>query len=112
MVKVQKSNILYIGLPDGTHIIECEITSVSFTKNRFKFKVINGMWSGYFDISQSIIRVDHTRETYPAQVIHIGRIIGQDYNERINKVEYKGPIKVTIGNSKPRPLRTNKTNLL
>lgn len=108
MVKVQNNSRLYIGLPDGTHILECDVLSIDFVKNRFRFTVINGLWEGYFDINQSIIRVDRTRETYPAQVIHVGSIAGEDYNERINKVQYKGPIKITIGTSKPRPFRTQK----
>jgi len=102
---VTKGNIIYIKY-SGISILECEVGSIDIPKNRIHFEVINGMWEGYFDITQSIIYVKFTREKCKAEVIHIGRVSGNDYNIRIDKIRNKKPITVSIACGTPRPYRT------
>ena len=67
-----------------TNQLECEV--VRHTDSKIHFNVVNGCQAGYFDIEQQFVYVKETREKVPAKIVYIGRVIGKDYNERIDNV--------------------------
>jgi hypothetical protein len=77
--------IIYIAIAENMlNIIECEVSRK--VENKIHFSVVNGMWDGYFDFDQQIIRVKQTREVIRAKIVDCGIVKGKDYNERIDNV--------------------------
>lgn len=83
--------IIYIAMAENMlNIIECEVARK--VDNKIYFSVINGCWDGYFNLDSQVVRVERTKEIFKAKIVYCGKVEGEDYNERIDKVITYRPI--------------------